>query len=106
MERRRSGLAVSGYWTRSNDVEVDLIGAERDAVADHIDFVGSIKWHDERGFDNHDLVDLLRGRDRVPGADRSRSPARRRRFPTRLATSLSVSPVSHLADASGDVRRS
>lgn len=69
LRRLTESLAVGGYWTRSNDVEVDLIGADRDAVADHIDFVGSIKWHDERGFDNHDLVDLLRRRDRVPGAD-------------------------------------
>lgn len=66
LRRLTESLAVGGYWTRSNDVEVDLIGAERDAVADHIDFVGSIKWHDERGFDNHDLVDLLRGATACP----------------------------------------
>lgn len=51
------------------EATLDLVGADRDPVAGRIDFVGSIKWHDERGFDNHDFVDLLRGRDRVPGAD-------------------------------------
>lgn len=69
LRRLTDSPAVGGYWTRSNDVEVDLVGADRDPVAGRIDFVGSIKWHDERGFDNHDFVDLLRGRDRVPGAD-------------------------------------
>lgn len=69
MRRLADSPAVGGYWTRTNDVEVDLVGADRYPVASRVDFVGSIKWHDERGFDNHDLTGLLRGRDRVPGAD-------------------------------------
>lgn len=62
---------VGGYWTRTNDVEIDLVGADRAPVAQRIGFVGSITWHDERPFDARDLADLIVARDRVPGADRT-----------------------------------
>lgn len=64
-----SAEAVGGYWTRNNDVEVDLVGADRAPVAGRISYVGSIKWHEERPFDNRDLADLIVARERVPGAD-------------------------------------
>lgn len=66
-----SGLdapAVGAYWTRTNDVEVDLIGADRQPIANQITFVGSIKWLDNRPFDHHDLTELIVHRNRVPGA--------------------------------------
>lgn len=59
---------VGGYWTRSNNPEVDIIGADRPAPARRITMVGSIKWHESRAFDSHDLAQLLRHRDQVPGA--------------------------------------
>lgn len=62
--------AVGGYWTRSNDVEVDIVGADRAPVARRVDVVGSIKWHEQRPFDRRDVADLIAARDRVPGADR------------------------------------
>ena len=62
---------MGGYWTRTNDVEVDLVGADRGPVAGRIDFVGSIKWHEDRPFDDRDLAELIVARDRLPGADRS-----------------------------------
>jgi len=61
-------LVVGGYWTRSNDVEVDLVGADRTPVAKRIAFVGSIKWLERRAFDHRDLAALIAHRDRVPGA--------------------------------------
>jgi AAA+ ATPase superfamily predicted ATPase len=66
--RLEEPAAVGGYWTRNNDVEIDLVGADRVPVARRIDFVGSIKWRTDRAFDARDLADLLRERDRVPGA--------------------------------------
>jgi hypothetical protein len=56
---------VGGYWTRSNDVEIDIVGADRGPVARRLLFLGSIKWLDHTPFDAHDLLALQRHRDRV-----------------------------------------
>ncbi|MQA98518.1 MAG: ATP-binding protein, partial [Streptosporangiales bacterium] len=60
--------AVGGYWTRANDVEVDLVGADREPVAKKITFVGSIKWKEKRPFDAADLAELATHRAKIPGA--------------------------------------
>jgi AAA+ ATPase superfamily predicted ATPase len=57
--------AVGGYWTRSNDVEIDIVGADREPIATHLLFLGSVKWLETAQFDDHDLVELQRHRDRV-----------------------------------------
>jgi AAA+ ATPase superfamily predicted ATPase len=54
--------AIGSYWTRTNDVEVDVVGADREPVARQILFVGSIKWLERAPFDAHDLVALQRHR--------------------------------------------
>ncbi|HEX4705399.1 MAG TPA: DUF234 domain-containing protein [Pseudonocardiaceae bacterium] len=54
--------AIGGYWTRSNDVEIDIVGADRAPIARDLLFVGSIKWLEKSPFDEHDLADLLRHR--------------------------------------------
>ena len=54
--------AVGGYWTRSNDIEIDIIGADREPVARQLLFVGSIKWLERSTFDDHDLAALQRHR--------------------------------------------
>ncbi|MFK3980343.1 ATP-binding protein [Micromonospora sp. NPDC050397] len=54
--------AVGGYWTRSNDIEVDIVGADRGPVARELLFLGSIKWLDQAAFDAHDLTVLHRHR--------------------------------------------
>jgi hypothetical protein len=59
---------VGSYWTRSDDLQIDLVGADREPVAKVIRFVGSIKWRDHRPFDQSDLVDLLAHRSALPGA--------------------------------------
>jgi hypothetical protein len=57
--------AIGGYWTRSNDVEIDLVGADREPVAKQLLFLGSIKWLETAPFDQHDLIALQRHRDRM-----------------------------------------
>ncbi|GAA2210670.1 ATP-binding protein [Nonomuraea monospora] len=74
--RRMDGLpedtgAIGGYWTRTNNPEIDLIGADREPVAKKITFVGSVKWLENRPFDHHDLSELIVHRSRMPGADTS-----------------------------------
>ncbi|WP_043621071.1 ATP-binding protein [Nonomuraea candida] len=74
--RRMDGLpeetgAVGGYWTRTNNPEIDLVGADREPVAKQIMFVGSVKWQENRPFDHHDLSELIVHRAQMPGADTS-----------------------------------
>jgi len=56
---------IGGYWTRSNDVEIDIVGADREPVARRVLFLGSVKWLETGQFDEHDLVALQRQRDRI-----------------------------------------
>ncbi|WP_246486650.1 DUF234 domain-containing protein [Kribbella qitaiheensis] len=53
---------VGAYWTRSNDVEIDLVGADREPAAKKLHFVGSIKWLEQKQFDSHDLAALQKHR--------------------------------------------
>jgi AAA+ ATPase superfamily predicted ATPase len=57
-----SAPAIGAYWTRTNSVEIDVIGADREPVATRLFFIGSIKWLERSPFDNHDLVALQRHR--------------------------------------------
>ena len=54
-------------WTRTNEVEIDLVGADRAPVATTLLFVGSIKWHDRTAFDRHDEATLMRQRAQLTG---------------------------------------
>jgi hypothetical protein len=58
-----------GYWTRTDDPEIDIVGADRAPHPKQITLVGSIKWLDNRDFDPHDLARLADHRSRLPGAD-------------------------------------
>lgn len=60
---------IGGYWTRTNDPEIDIVGADRGPIAKRITLVGSIKWLEKDRFDNHDRARLIVHRDRLPGAD-------------------------------------
>jgi AAA+ ATPase superfamily predicted ATPase len=57
-----SAPAIGSYWTRSNSVEIDVVGADRAPVAQQLLFLGSIKWLERSAFDNHDLLALQRHR--------------------------------------------
>jgi uncharacterized protein len=63
--------AVGGYWTRSGDIEIDLVGADRAPVAQRVTFVGSIKWRDKSPFDRSDMLALQHHRPQVPGGERA-----------------------------------
>ncbi|MEY9992882.1 AAA+ ATPase superfamily predicted ATPase [Streptomyces sp. V4I8] len=61
-DRLPAAPALGGYWTRGNDVEIDLVGADRQPVARQLLFLGSIKWRDKATFDTHDLAALQKHR--------------------------------------------
>lgn len=61
-DRLPAAPALGGYWTRGNDVEIDLVGADRQPVARQLLFLGSIKWLDKATFDTHDLAALQKHR--------------------------------------------
>ncbi len=59
---------VGAYWTRTNDPEIDIVVADRAPVADRIEAVGSIKWLENKPFDDQDLAALITHRAQLPGA--------------------------------------
>jgi uncharacterized protein len=61
-EQLPSAPAIGAYWTRSNSVEIDVVGADREPIARELRFVGSIKWLEHSPFDRHDLSALQRHR--------------------------------------------
>jgi AAA+ ATPase superfamily predicted ATPase len=63
-----SAPAIGSYWTRSNKVEIDVVGADRGPVARQLLFVGSIKWLENSAFDGRDLLALQRHRAAVTDA--------------------------------------
>lgn len=71
-ERLGDARFVGSYWTRTNDVEVDLVGGREANAPTSISFVGSLKWRERSQFDRHDLAALASARSRVPGADSCR----------------------------------
>ncbi|MFC5185499.1 ATP-binding protein [Actinomadura harenae] len=64
--------SVGGWWNRRFDPEVDLVGADREPIADTVSFVGSIKWLGGP-FDHHDLTALRHAAVEVPGFDRDKT---------------------------------
>jgi uncharacterized protein len=60
---------VSGWWPRSNNPEVDLIGVDRVDHPTRISFVGSIKWRESEPFGASDFASLQRDAALVPGVD-------------------------------------
>jgi AAA+ ATPase superfamily predicted ATPase len=60
--------ALGGYWNRQNNPEIDLVGADRAPVASRIDFIGSIKWLENKPFGRQEYDELVRHLLAVPGA--------------------------------------
>ena len=63
--------AIGGYWTRTNDPEIDLVGADRAPIAQRLTMVGSVKWLENKPFDARDQARLIVHRSQLPGADES-----------------------------------
>ena len=59
---------VGGYWTRTNNPEIDLVIADQAPIAQHIQAVGSIKWLAQQPFDDRDFATLVTHRAQLPGA--------------------------------------
>jgi uncharacterized protein len=75
---------VSGWWPRSNNPEVDLVGVDRIDHPTNIAFVGSIKWRESEPFGASDFANLQRDAASVPGVD----PNTRRIVVTRSGSNL------------------
>jgi uncharacterized protein len=89
--------AIGGYWTRTNDPEIDIVGADRAPIAKRITVVGSITWQDNRAFDAHDLARLVTHRSRLPGADDSTPLLAVSRAATRVDGVLALDPSDLMA---------
>lgn len=63
---------VGSWWTRTGNIEVDLVGARDPQAPTEVAFVGSIKWRERAPFDRRDLTHLAASRLRVPGAEDAR----------------------------------
>lgn len=59
---------VGGYWTRTNNPEIDLVVGDRAPIARSVIALGSIKWLENSPFDSHDLGVLHAHRTQLPGA--------------------------------------
>lgn len=59
---------VGSYWTRTSDLEVDLVGGNASEPPTPVSFVGTIKWRERSPLGKADLADLIAARARVPGA--------------------------------------
>ncbi|MCH6163127.1 ATP-binding protein [Streptomyces marispadix] len=59
--------AVGGWWNRQNNPEVDLVGADREPVAAHVHFAGSVKWLETQAFGRREYEALVRDAAAVPG---------------------------------------
>jgi AAA+ ATPase superfamily predicted ATPase len=66
-DRLPGAAYVGSYWTRKNDPQIDLIGADKRAAPAAIAFVGSIKWRERAPFDDGDLQQLIQKGGLVPG---------------------------------------
>lgn len=71
-ERFGEAQHVGSYWTRTDDVEVDLVGGREPNTPTPVAFVGSIKWRERSPFDRRDVAGLAAARSRVPGGAQAR----------------------------------
>jgi AAA+ ATPase superfamily predicted ATPase len=91
----RFGVAnVAGsFWTADHQIEVDLVGADRrEPPAKHVDFVGTVKWRENKLLNFTDLNSLTASTARVPGVT-----------PTTLKVGVTRSGVDDRAAGAFDV---
>lgn len=67
-ERLGNATQVGGFWTRTNDPEVDLVGIAERGKQRVVTFLGSIKWHQKTSFTKEDWRALVKHQGQVPGA--------------------------------------
>jgi uncharacterized protein len=66
-DRLPGAAYVGSYWTRTNDPQIDLIGADKRTAPARVAFAGSIKWRERALFDSSDLEQLIAKSALVPG---------------------------------------
>ena len=66
--RLGSARYVGGWWDRTGDVEVDLVGGPDPDPPTGVAFIGSVTWRERTPFGRGDRSALAVARDRVPGA--------------------------------------
>lgn len=59
---------VGGYWTRSEDTVVDLVGTDGAIFNAAVAFIGAVKWSARDPFSHTDLARVMAQRSAVPGA--------------------------------------
>lgn len=58
---------VGAYWSRTGDIEVDLVGGDRPVAPATVGFIGSVKWRESAPFGRADLRALAAAADQLPG---------------------------------------
>jgi AAA+ ATPase superfamily predicted ATPase len=64
-------VEIGAYWNRSNNPEVDIVGADRSPQATSVEFLGTIKWRENLPTGQADLDELQSVTTKVPGAGAS-----------------------------------
>ena len=59
--------SVGGWWPRTNNPEIDLVGADRGASAQVISFVGTLKWRSAGAVSANEVATLATSASVVPG---------------------------------------
>lgn len=94
--------AVGSFWSRNNQVQVDLVGADvPQPPASRIAFVGSIKWREDAPFDGRDASRLETLATQVPGttATTRRVAVSRMGFARRIAAPVRRAEPDELLEA-------
>lgn len=60
---------VGGFWTRTNDPEIDIVAADRGPIAQRIAFTGTIKWLDDEPLTQADLDRCIADSAEITGVD-------------------------------------
>jgi hypothetical protein len=68
-ERLADVAAIGSWWTRTHDVEVDVVGVDDADTPRRVTALGTIRWRDRRPLTRGDLAELHDRRGRVPGTD-------------------------------------
>ena len=83
---------VGGFWTRNNNPEIDIIGADSGPVAKKIMYAGTIKWLDNGPVTQADMNELARSLASVTGASDSTPLMAVSRVPVTAAGVISLGP--------------
>lgn len=95
---------MGGFWTRTNNPEIDIIGGDRGPIAKAIVYAGTIKWRDVAVLGQPDINRLAADLAKVAGAGPS-TPliGVSRTGSTTTGAALTIGPEDLLAAWGGDL---